>query len=140
MDAAPEPYPGETLGLPASGAGSLARWGTRVAALLIDWAACMLVAIGFFGPGVLRESGWKQFAILGLFFLETAVLTALTGGSFGQLIARIGIVRLDGSPPGWVRAFARAAMISVVVPTLVIGAERRALNDLLLGTVVVNRR
>ena len=36
-------------------------------------------------------------------------LTALTGSSFGQSLARIGIVRLDGQRLGWPRALARAA-------------------------------
>ena len=78
--------------------------------------------------------------ILAVFFVQSSVLSALTGSSFGQLLARIGIVRLDGERLGWPRALARAALICLVLPTVVIGAERRALNDLLLGTVVVNRR
>ena len=48
--------------------------------------------------------------------------------------------RLDGQTLGWLRALARAGMICLVLPTVVIGAERRALNDLVLVTVVVNRR
>ena len=55
-------------------------------------------------------------------------------------IAKIGVVRLGGEPIGVLRAIARQAMICLVLPTIVIGAERRALNDLALGTVVVNRR
>jgi uncharacterized RDD family membrane protein YckC len=77
---------------------------------------------------------------LAVFFVESSVLTGLAGGSFGQIIAKIGVVRLDGGPIGVLRALARQAMICLVLPTIVIGAERRALNDLALGTVVVNRR
>ncbi len=100
----------------------------------------MIVATFLFGDGVLREAGWKAWMILAVFFVQSCVLTALTGASFGQLLARIGVIRLDGRRLGWGYAIARAAMISVVMPTVVIGAERRALNDLVLGTVVVNRR
>ena len=57
-----------------------------------------------------------------------------------QLLARIGVYRLDGERLGWGRAIARAALICLVLPTIVIGAERRALNDLLLGTAVVSLR
>ncbi len=133
-------YPGSTLGLPESGRGSLASWFSRIAALILDWGACMIVAVLLFGTGVLRDGGWRAWMVLATYFVQSAVLTALTGSSFGQLLARIVIVRLDGQQLGWGRAIARAAMISLVLPTVVIGAERRALNDLVLGTAVVNRR
>jgi uncharacterized RDD family membrane protein YckC len=137
----PEPsWPGESIGLPASGRGSLAGWRARVAALLIDWAASMTLAVALFGVGVLRESGWRSWMIMAVFFVQSSVLTGLAGGSFGQILARIGVIRLDGRPIGLLRAIARQAMICLVIPTLVIGSERRALNDLALGTVVVNRR
>ena len=139
VPAAPE-YPGASIGLPESGRGSLASWWARIAALVLDWGASMIVASFLFGAGVLREGGWKSWMILAVFFVQSAVLTALTGSSFGQLLARIGVHRLDGQPLGWGRALARASMICLVLPTVVVGAERRALNDLVLGTVVVNRR
>jgi uncharacterized RDD family membrane protein YckC len=133
-------YPGSSLGLPETGRGSLASWRARFAALIIDWAASMVLAVALFGVGVMRESGWRSWMILAVFFVQSAALGAVAGGSFGQILARIGIVRLDGRPLGFLRAVARAAMICLVVPTVVIGAERRGLNDLVLGTVVVNRR
>lgn len=133
-------YPGASIGLPEHGRGSLASWWSRIAALVLDWGASMVVAVFLFGVGVLREGGWRAWMVLAVFFVQSAVLGALAGGSFGQLLARIGIVRLDGRPLGWARAVTRAALVSLVLPTVVIGAERRALNDLLLGTVVVNRR
>ncbi|MFZ0531329.1 MAG: RDD family protein [Propionicimonas sp.] len=135
-----EQYPGATLGLPERGRGSLASWFARIAALVLDWGTSMIVAVTLFGSGVMREGGWRAWMILAVFFVQSSILTALTGSSFGQLLARIGIVRLDGERLGWARAVARAAMICLVLPTVVIGAERRALNDLLLGTVVVNLR
>lgn len=135
-----ETYPGQTLGLPETGRGSLASWRARVAALLVDWGTSMILAVLAFGVGVLREGGWRAWMILAVFFVQTSVLTALTGASFGQILARIAIIRLDGQPLGWWRAILRAAMICLVIPTIVIGAERRGLNDLVLGTVVVRRR
>ncbi|MDO5534710.1 MAG: RDD family protein [Propionibacteriaceae bacterium] len=133
-------HPGASLGLPAKGVGSLATWGTRLGALVLDWGASMAVALGAFGGGVLTESGWKAWMILAVFFVQKAVLTALTGGSFGQLISGIGVTRTDGTPIGPLRALVRSALVSVVVPAVVIGADRRGLNDLLLDTVVVKRR
>lgn len=135
-----ETYPGQDLGLPESGRGSLASWRARIAALLLDWAGSMLVAIFAFGMAVMRESDWRSWMILAVFFVQKTVLTALVGGSFGQILARIRVVRLDGRPLGWWRAAARAAMVSVVLPAVVIGVDRRGLNDLALGTVVVSQR
>lgn len=136
----PTPYPGQSLGLPAGGRGSLASWRSRVAAMIGDWAASMIVATLIFGTGALNGDDWRAFTILGVYFVEASILTALTGASFGQLIARIGVIRLDGGPLGLWRPVARTAMKCIVLPAVVVGAERRALNDLLLGTVVVNRR
>ena len=133
-------YAGQSLGLPEKGPGSLARWGSRLGALVLDWGASMAVAMGAFGGGVLTESGWKAWMVLAVYFVQKALLTTLTGSSFGQLVSRIGVTRTDGSPIGVWRAVARAAMVCVVHPAVVIGPDRRGMNDLLLGTVVVNRR
>lgn len=138
--AEPESYPGSTLGLPESGRGSLATWRSRIAALIVDWGASMIVAVGAFGSGVLRESGWRAWMILATFFVESVVLTIAMGGSFGQLLARIAIVRLDGQRLAWWQVVVRTALKCLVIPAIVVGAERRALDDLLLETVVVNRR
>jgi hypothetical protein len=135
-----QPYPGQRIGLPESGRGSLASWFARVAALVLDWAASMIVAVAVFGPGVLRDPGWRAWMILAVFFVESTVLTALIGSSFGQYVARIGVFSLDGRRLGWGRAALRAGMICLVLPTIVVGADRRALNDLLLGTFVGNLR
>ncbi|WP_130864981.1 RDD family protein [Acidipropionibacterium timonense] len=133
-------HPGSTLGLPATGRGSLASWNRRIGALVVDWAASMAVAAGIFGPSVLRGGGWVVWMPMAVFFVESTVLTAITGGSFGQLLARIAVVRLDGPAPlGWWRSAARTAMKCLVIPALVIGAERRGLDDLVLGSVVVAR-
>jgi len=133
-------YPGETLGLPAEGRGSLASWWTRIVALILDWAASMTIAVGLFGPTVLSGRGWQSWMILTVFFVESLVLAALTGGSFGQLLCRIAVARLDRRPLGFLRSTVRALMVCLAVPALVIGPDRRGLHDLTVGTVVINRR
>ena len=137
---AEEPYPGQRLGLPAEGHGSLATWRARVVALAIDWAACMGVAVLLFGPEVMTGGGWRAWMILTTFFVQSTVLCWLVGGSFGQLICRLAVVRLDRNPLGVARAVLRAGLVSLALPALVIGADRRHLADLAVGTVVINRR
>ena len=137
---ASEAHPGQHLGLPPAGRGSLASWGARIGALIIDWAACMAIAVGFFGSAVLTGGGWRAWMILAVFFVESALLTWLAGGSFGQLLSRIAVVRLDAQPLGLLRALLRALLVSLALPALIISTDRRGLHDLAAGTVVINRR
>jgi hypothetical protein len=137
---ASEAYPGQRLGLPREGRGSLASWRARVGALIIDWAACMAVAVGFFGTAVLTGGGWRAWMILSVFFVESMVLSWLAGGSFGQLLSRIAVMRLDMKPLGLPRALLRAFLVSLALPALIIATDRRGLQDLAAGTVVINRR
>ena len=139
-DVPAEPYPGQRLGLPDSGRGSLAGWRARVAALLLDWAASMGVAVAVFGTEVLTGSGWQAWMVLATFFVESTLLVAVASGSFGQLICRIAVVRLDTQPVGFPRAALRQALICLALPPLIIGPDRRGLQDLAATTVVVNRK
>ena len=122
-----EGYPGERLGLPPDGRGSLASWRARVAALVLDWAACMLIAVGFFGSGLLTGGGWRSWMILATFFVESTLLSAVAGGSFGQLVCRIAVIRLDRAPLGPVRAVTRAALVSLALPPTHVFEGLRAL-------------
>jgi uncharacterized RDD family membrane protein YckC len=137
---ADERYPGQRLGLPAQGHGSLAAWGARVGALLLDWAACTGIAVAIFGTGVVTGGGWRGFMTLATFFVESTVLCWLAGGSLGQLICRIAVARVDRQPLGIARAVLRAGLVSLALPALVIGPNRRTLADLASGTIVINRR
>ncbi len=137
---AEEPYPGKRLGLPAEGRGALASWTSRILALAIDWAVCMAVAVAVFGTEVMTGNGWRSWMILATFFAESTLVSWFSGSSIGQLICRIGIVRLDRQPLGLPRAVLRAALVCLVIPALVVGADRRGLHDLAAGTVVVRRR
>lgn len=109
-------------------------------ALMIDWGASMLVAYLLFGSGVLAGGDWHRWMTLTVFFVEKSLFTALTGGSFGQLITKVGIIRLDGQPIGLWRAVVRSASVALVFPAVIVGVDRRALNDMVLGTVAVVRR
>lgn len=133
-------YPGERLGLPPDGRGSLASWRARVAALCLDWAVCTLVAVVLFGTGVVNGDGWRAWMTLATFGVQSALLTWFAGGSLGQLVCRIGPLRVDRAPLGLPRAVLRAVLVCLVLPALVIGADRRGLHDLAVGTAVVNRR
>ena len=133
-------YPGERVGLPQTGPGSLASWGSRIGALIVDWVICTVVAVLLFGSRVVTGQGWTSWMTLSVFFVETTVLCVVAGGSAGQLICRLAVGRVDRTQLGLVRSALRAAMVCVVLPAVVIGTDRRGLHDLAAGTVVVNRR
>ncbi|QNN53218.1 RDD family protein [Nocardioides mesophilus] len=134
----PPPYAGARLGLPPVGPRSVASWGRRLAALTIDWFASLLVATALFGTGVWGH-GWETWAPMGVFFVELTVLTALTGGSFGQLALRIAVVRVDGGPVTLLHTLLRSLLICLVVPPLIYNRDNRGLHDLVVGTVTVRR-
>lgn len=135
-----EEYPGQELGLPQSGRGSLASWWSRITALVLDWAISMGLAVLIFGTEVLTGNDWRSFMILAVFFVLGSAMTFLTSGTIGQLLTRVAVVRLDNQHVGLLRAVARTFLICLVIPPLVIGVHRRGLHDLVCGTVVINRR
>lgn len=131
---------GQGLGLPESGRGSLASFPRRIAAFVVDWAACLIVAAAPFGAEAVFGDSWRATGTLIIFFVEATLLTTLLGGSFGQLCARITVARLDDRPVGFVRAISRTALVCLGLPPLVMDKDRRGLHDLALGTAVLNRR
>lgn len=140
---APDPtgstgHPGSRLGLPATGPGSVAGWGRRLAALALDWLLANLAAVAI----TQSREVWSAQSSLGwvpllVWFLEVWVLTALTGASAGQRILGITILRLDHRPVGLQRALVRTGLIMLVVPPLVFDRDGRGLHDLAAGTVAV---
>ncbi|MFL6133067.1 MAG: RDD family protein [Nocardioidaceae bacterium] len=132
-------YVGKRLGLPRQGRGSVAGWGRRALALLLDWFASMLVAATFAGPGVFSSRGLEAWAPMAVFLVEASVLTPLLGGSFGQLLTRVAVVRVDGKPLNLLLAVARTFLICLVIPPLIFNRDQRGLHDLVAGTVTVRR-
>ena len=132
-------YAGQRLGLPETGRGSVASWGRRILALCVDWFASILVAGAIVGQGVLSSHGWEAWMPLLVFLVEGSVLTPLVGGSFGQLLLRVAVVRLDRRPVNLLVAVLRTLLICLVVPPVIYNRDRRGLHDLVAGTVTVRR-
>jgi len=132
-------YAGQRLGLPVAGRGSVAGWGRRFLALLVDWIASVLVAAVVVGPRVLSSRGWEAWAPMLVFLVEATALTALAGGSFGQLVVRVAVIRSDRRPVSLLAALLRTAMVCLVVPPLIYDRDQRGLHDLATGTVAVRR-
>lgn len=136
-------YPGERLGLPKDGPGAVAGWTRRLVAIFVDWVASTLVATFLFGYQWFGETAGEQGLVgaapLLVFLVEATVLTALLGGSFGQLALRVHVVRLDGRPVGLLESLVRTFLILLVVPPLIFNRDQRGLHDMLVRTVTVRR-
>jgi len=117
-----------------------ASWTRRGVALLVDWLASTLVVAFLVGwHDYSSPGGPEQFYVLVVYVVESAVLTALAGGSFGKLATRLRTVRVDGDPRllDLLRAIARQIMVAVVVPPLIFRPDGRGLHDIAAGTATV---
>ncbi len=130
---------GVRLGLPATGPGSVAGWGSRVFALALDWLLANLAALALLRTDAVWSSRsgltWVPFAV---WFVEVWLLTALTGASAGQRLRRLQVIRLDRRPVGLGKSLVRTILIALVVPPLVYDRDGRGLHDKVAGTVVVH--
>ena len=120
-----------------------ASWGRRILALLVDWFASTLVVVVLLGGlAEWSESRGSGFYTLVVFALESSVLTAVAGGSFGKLATRLRVVRHDGSgrPVDLLRSVLRQVMVCLVIPPLVFRPDGRGLHDLAARSVTVTIR
>lgn len=129
-DAASEnTYPGERLGFPRVGSGSIARPGRRVAALAIDWACAVLVSIAFFAYDALATT--VIFAIVQIAFLPTL------GGSPGHRLLGMRLQLVGGGWVGLWRPIVRTVLLCLVIPAVIWDADQRGLHDKAAGTVLL---
>lgn len=133
-------YPGERLGLPATGPRSIARVGRRIGALAIDYLAATIIAAGFFGfdqfalPG---EAGLSQFAPMMVFAALQIVFIPIVGGSPGHRILGMRVVRFGGGWVGVWRPVVRTLLLVIVIPAVIWDADQRGLHDKAAGTVLI---
>ncbi|MEH3079238.1 MAG: hypothetical protein PGN11_21690 [Quadrisphaera sp.] len=134
MSAPVDAWPGQGLGLPEAGPGSMATPGRRVIAIVVDWLACSLVSFAFFD--------YDPFATLLLFVVEQVLLVATLGGSFGHALVGLRVHRLvtTTTPPPPLAALLRAVLVALVLPAFLPGGDGRQLHDRLAGTALLRRR
>jgi len=116
-----------------------ASWGHRILALVVDYAACWGVMLLVYGKDWFGNGSVPSLYLTFLFIGESAVLMALSGGSFGQLATRLRVVRVDGNgrPLSLLMALLRQVMICLVIPPLVFRPDGRGLHDLVCGSATV---
>jgi uncharacterized RDD family membrane protein YckC len=128
------------LGLPASGPGSIAPTGRRIAAFLIDAVLSAFVAALFVHrpgeTGILRHA--PGFWSLVPFALDYVGGMLLAGRTIGMRLTGLRIVRVDAQEPvGPLRAVVRTALLMILVPALVFDRDGRGLQDRVTDTAVI---
>jgi uncharacterized RDD family membrane protein YckC len=124
---------------PATGPGSVATFGARLYAYLVDAILSVLIAIAINGG---YHVGGRQNLVTYLAFLaiEFGFLSAL-GQTPGMRAAGIAVVRTDGrgkQSPKWIAV--RTLLLAVIAPALIIDATGRAMHDRAAGTVLLRTR
>jgi uncharacterized RDD family membrane protein YckC len=136
-------YPGERLGLPEKGAGSVASMGKRFVAFVIDCVVAALITSLFVHPHLSDPASMEaqNYWSLLVWGLITVIGTSLFGLTVGMALLRIRVVRMDGTAMvGPLRALPRAVLVALIVPAAIWNADYRGLHDRLAGTIVVNVR
>jgi uncharacterized RDD family membrane protein YckC len=114
--------------------GSPVGFGSRFAAITVDWFACSLIVNGLTG----RNYGYEGERLL-LFFAEVVLLTALMGSSAGQRVFRLKVIDSEtGLALSPLRILVRTLLIILVLPAL-FRRDGIAYHDYICKSVVVRR-
>ena len=128
MTFAPSDFPGDRLGYPKEGPGSVARLGRRVGALFIDYGAAYLIS-GFFA--------WDALAIFAIFAAIQIVFLPTLQGSPGHRIVGLRLQRLDGGWVGLWKPVIRTVLLILVIPAVIWDADQRGVHDKAAGTLLI---
>jgi hypothetical protein len=127
-------WPGQRLGLPANGPRSIARFGRRLAALVIDWAIAWILSVAFFPEGPWQPNSWATLAI---FAVEQILFLILVNGSVGHLLLGMRVVPVVPGRLGLWRPVVRTVLLCLAIPALIWDADLRGLHDRAAGTMLV---
>ena len=131
--------PGQRLGLPLSGRGSVAGWGQRFGAVFIDWFVALGVSMAIAGP---PEPGNKGLNVvtLAVFAMEYVVLLLAAGRTIGMAVAGFQVLPIGRARLGLLPVLVRTALLVLVVPAVIYDRDRRGLHDRAARTVTVRSR
>ncbi|AUH43415.1 RDD family protein [Streptomyces sp. CMB-StM0423] len=127
-------YRGQRLGMPETGPGSVAPVGRRIAALVVDWLLCQLIAYGLFAGGDSRSLGLWTMVV---FFVMTVLLVGTLGFTPGKRIMRIRVVAESGARLGFVGTIVRSVLLCLLIPAVVFDRDTRGLHDRVARAVEV---
>jgi len=122
--------------MPDRGPGSIAPLGRRVVAILVDWAVCNMIAVGFLGYR-LGVGGLSSFKPLAVFVVMNLLLVGTLGSTLGHRLLGLRVVRLHEAGAGPLPALIRTILLALVIPAVIWDRDTRGFHDKLAGTVLV---
>lgn len=125
-------YPGEHMGRPEKGPGSIARPGIRLIGFLIDWYLCYL-------PVMLLAASDPLLTLL-TFWAYTVLMVGFMGHTVGHLIVGAQVQCLNGKPAGWLNGLIRGTLTMLVLPAVIMDADSRGVHDRVCKTMLVRIR
>ncbi len=124
---------------PASRRGTVASFGSRVLAFVIDGVLADLVAIAALG-GFRTGGAQTLLSYLAFLLIELGFVT-IAGQTPGMRVAAIAVLRADRQGrPAFKWVLLRTALLATVVPALFNDSSGRAMHDRAAGTVMVYTR
>ncbi|MEI4271921.1 RDD family protein [Klenkia sp. LSe6-5] len=122
---------GAALGLPADGPGSIAPFGTRAVAFVVDAVLSAVVAAAVV-QGI--PQNWSLLS----FGLITVASLVLVGRTPGQALLKLQLAHpRQGERVALWRAVVRTGLLMLLVPALVVDGDGRGLHDRLTSTAVI---
>lgn len=140
LDGAPtdQLYPGQDMGRPQKGRGSVARPLRRLVAFTLDW----FLVEGFFY--ILTQTLWLgapsalvDTVQLVFFWLYMTAAVGFMGHTVGHFALGMQVQTLDGRPVGWLTALIRQTMVMLVLPVVIMDADQRGLHDRARHSILV---
>ncbi len=144
---APQAYRGEKIGLPRSGAGSIAASGPRLGAFVVDSIASALVAALFVRHGFGGSSAGGSVGIADQlprlwvyvpFAVDYIVGVLVAGRTLGMYLFGLRLVRVTpGTAVDPFRIVFRTLLLCLLIPAIVFDRDGRGLHDRFADTAVV---
>ncbi len=138
----PQSYRGQAIGLPQTGAGSLAPTGPRLLAFIVDAFASTLIAALFVARHAHTGNAFADrlpgtWSLIPL-AVDYLVGSLVAGRTVGMYLLGLRLIRTDPSiavGPG--RALGRTVLLFLFVPAIVFDRDGRGLHDRFSDTAVV---
>jgi len=127
----PSKWPGERLGLPATGKSSIARPVRRILGFVIDWAIAIGVSAAFFNYD--PAANLIIFVALQIAFIPTI------GASIGHRLVGLRLISIHGGWVGIWRPIVRSVLLGLAIPALVWDSDQRGFHDKIAGTALIRQ-
>lgn len=132
-------YPGNRLGFPEHGVGSVVSLLRRMVAFFIDYFACMAL-VHLFAADLDYLSNEFRLMTLLVMFGEIVLFTSLIGASFGQRLLGIQVISITKGRLGVGRVLIRTLLIFLVIPAVIWDRDGRGMHDRMVGSISVKSR